>query len=129
MGMAVFSFLVIFLLIVSGGLLLFYRQAAGPSHSSVVTSRPGMSALAGTPRSRAFSISQIVQQLERVVPKSQAEVSVVRQRLIRAGYRRDSALKAFYGAKSLCPVALCIFAAASGAVGFSPFFAYAMALG
>jgi tight adherence protein C len=129
MGMAVFSFLVIFLLIVSGGLLLFFRQPTVQRISSVVTSRPGMSALAGTPRSRAFSISQIVQQLERVVPKSQAELSVVRQRLVRAGYRRDSDLKAFYGAKALCPVALCIFAAASGAVGFSPFFAYAMALG
>ena len=36
-----------------------------------------------------------------MVPKSQAEVSVVRQRLIRAGYRTDSAIKIFYGAKVL----------------------------
>jgi tight adherence protein C len=129
MGMAVFSFLVIFLLIVSGGLLLFYRQTTLQRISSVVTARPGMSELSDTPRPRALSIGQMVQKLERVVPRSQAEVSVVRQRLIRAGYRGDSALRAFYGAKALCPVALCILAAASGAAGFSPFFAYAMALG
>ena len=66
---------------------------------------------------------------ERVVPKTQAEVSVAQQRLIRAGYRTDSAVKVFYGMKVLVPVALCIAVLCSGLASESPFIVYAAALG
>src|SRR5260370_35496290 len=71
----------------------------------------------------------MVGQLERVLPKSQAEVSVVQQRLIRAGYRKDSAVNLFYGAKVLVPLALCSLALVTGLAHDNAFFAYAMALG
>jgi tight adherence protein C len=63
------------------------------------------------------------------VPKTQAEVSVAQQRLIRAGYRTDSAVKVFYGMKVLVPVALCTVVLCSGLASESPFIAYAAALG
>ena len=45
----------------------------------------------------------MIGQLERLVPRSQSELSVVQQRLIRAGYRNESAVKFFYGAKIAGP--------------------------
>jgi tight adherence protein C len=71
----------------------------------------------------------MVERLDRVLPRSQAEVSIVEKRLIRAGYRKESAVKIFYGAKVLVPVTLCLLALISGLASASPFFAYASTLG
>jgi tight adherence protein C len=71
----------------------------------------------------------MVQQFERVVPKTQAEISVVRQRLVRAGYRNDSAVNLFYGAKVVVPLILCLLAFFTGAGNYSPFFVYLTAIG
>jgi tight adherence protein C len=71
----------------------------------------------------------MVENMERVLPKSQAEVSVTQQRLIRAGYRNDSAVKLFYGAKVLVPLTFCLLALASGLAHSNAFFIYALALG
>ncbi|HTU51105.1 MAG TPA: type II secretion system F family protein, partial [Acidobacteriaceae bacterium] len=56
-------------------------------------------------------------------------VSVAQQRLIRAGYRRDSALKNFYGAKVVIPLVLCLLVTVTGVVHYSPFFIYLLAAG
>jgi len=53
------------------------------------------------------TLGVVVQQFERVLPKSQAEISVLRQRLVRAGYRSDSAVTLFRGAKVVVPLILC----------------------
>jgi tight adherence protein C len=68
-------------------------------------------------------------QLERLVPKSQSELSVVQRRLVRAGYRNDTILKFFYGAKLLVPLILCLIVATTGLSHFGGFFIYALALG
>lgn len=52
----------------------------------------------------------------------------MQQRLIRAGYRKDSAVKLFYGAKILIPLSLCLLLLITGIGHFSPFFLYAAAL-
>jgi tight adherence protein C len=54
---------------------------------------------------------------------------VVQQRLIRAGFREDSAIKVFYGSKVVVPVLLSAAAAVSGLASLSPFFVYACCLG
>ena len=51
---------------------------------------------------------------EHVLPKSQAEVSVILQRLQPAGFRNESAVKIFYGSKVLVPVLLCVLALITG---------------
>jgi tight adherence protein C len=71
----------------------------------------------------------MVQQFERVLPKSQAEISVLQQRLVRAGYRGDSAVTLFRGAKVVIPLVLCVLAFTTGAGSYSPFFVYLIALG
>jgi len=129
MGFAAFTFFVIFLLIASGGMLLFYREAMLQRISEVGPSRGKRRTLLGTLQQTRFSFGGLVENLERVLPKSQAEVSVTQQRLIRAGYRKDSAVNLFYGAKVLVPLVLCFLAAVTGLARSNAFFVYALALG
>jgi tight adherence protein C len=129
MGFAAVTFLFIFLLIASGGLILFYREAMIQRISSVITPRAKQGTFREAIEQTGFTIGNMVERFERVVPKSTAEMSVVQQRLIRAGYRSDSAVKLFYGAKVLVPLILCILAFTTGAGSYSPFFIYLVALG
>jgi tight adherence protein C len=128
MGFAAFTFLIIFVLIASGGMLLFYREAMLHRISEVVPSHGKRRTLLGTIQQTRFSFGGMVQNLERVLPKSQAEVSVTQQRLIRAGYRKDSAVNLFYGAKVLAPLGFCLLALVSGLARNNAFFVYALAL-
>jgi tight adherence protein C len=133
MLIALLTFGVIFLLFASGGLLLFYREAMLKRISEVIDpqiKRPGKRSLMDTIQQTGSSLGGVVEHFEHVLPKSQAEVSVVSQRLIRAGYRNESAVKIFYGMKVLLPLILVILAAVTGlAHMLSPFFVYATALG
>ncbi|HTW45110.1 MAG TPA: type II secretion system F family protein [Acidobacteriaceae bacterium] len=124
MGLAVFSFLVIFLLIGSAGLILFYREAMLQRIAAVTTERAKPKGIKGTFQQTGVQLSTVVEQFERILPKSQEEVSVVRQRLIRAGYRKESTVKLFYGAKFLSPLLLCTLLLVSGLGHYSPFFFY-----
>ena len=129
MGFVAFTFIAIFLLIASGGLLLFYRQAMLQRIAAVINPRAKQGNLMNTIQQTGFSLSGMVSQLERIVPRSQAEVSIVQQRLIRAGYRKDSTVKIFYGAKVLVPLTLCLLALVTGLAHSNAFFVYAVALG
>jgi tight adherence protein C len=128
MGFAAFTFFVVFLLVASGGLLLFYRAAMLQRISTVVTPRARQGGLFGRLATRV-SVGGVVQRFESILPRSQAEVSVLQQRLIRAGYRNDSTVSVFYGAKVVVPLSLGLLVMLSGLASYSPFFIYAMALG
>jgi len=131
MTFAIVAFLSIFLLIASAGLLLFYRQAMIQRISSVINgAKPEeKTTVTGTLQQAGSSIGTVVEKFERVLPKTEAEVSVAQQRLIRAGYRQESALKVFYGAKVLVPLILCIILTATGLGKQNPFVFYLLALG
>jgi tight adherence protein C len=109
MGFIVFTFITIFLLIASGGLLLFYREAMLERIGGVINpqSRQRITLLGGIQLAGAL-FGRVVERMETLLPKSKAEVSVVRKRLVRAGYRSDGAVNSFYGAKVLVPVVLCM---------------------
>jgi tight adherence protein C len=123
---ATITFIVIFLLIASGGLLLFYRDATLARIAAVITPGSKRRNFRDTLRQTGSSLSGMVEHIERVLPKSQAEVSVTQQRLIRAGFRKDTAVNYFYGAKVLTPLAFCFLLLVSGG---GTFFLYAIALG
>ena len=129
MFFAVISFLVVFLLVASGGLLLFYREAMIQRISAVISPREKAGNFRETMEHTGLTLGVMVEQFEKVVPKSQAEISVVRQRLVRAGYRSDSAVNLFYGAKVIVPLILCVFAFATGLGNYSPFFVYLVCMG
>jgi tight adherence protein C len=129
MGFAIFAFCVVFLLIASGGLLLFYREAMIQRIADAINPTPKPKSLMGSIHESGLSIGGIVEHFQNVIPKSQAEVSVVLQRLIRAGFRNESAVKTFYGSKVVVPLILLALALVTGLGNFSPFFVYTCALG
>jgi tight adherence protein C len=129
MGIAFAAFVAMFLVITSAGLLLFYRDSM-MKRMSVVVSRTKTDSNEQNALQRAgSSLGEMVKRLDKVIPKTQAEVSVAQQRLIRAGYRGDSCLKLFYGSKLALPVALCAASLMSGLAAASPFIICVSALG
>jgi tight adherence protein C len=129
MAFAILTFCFVFLLIASGGLILFYRQAMIQRISAVIAPRAKPTSLRGALEQTGSTLGTMVEQFERVIPKSKAEMSIVQQRLVRAGYRSDSAVHLFYGAKFVVPVMLCVLATVTGVWRYSPFFVYLVALG
>ncbi len=129
MGLIIISFIVVFFLIASGALLVFYRDALPQRIADAINPRPKKRNVVDAIKESGLSIGGVVEHFEHVLPKSQAEVSIVMQRLTRAGYRNESAIRVFYGCKVLVPVVLCAIALVSGAAKFSPFFVYASCLG
>jgi tight adherence protein C len=118
-----------FILIASGGLLLFYREAMLQRISEVINPRPKPKTLLSTIQQSGFTIGGVVEHFNNVIPKSQAEISVVKQRLMRAGYRKETTVRILYGSKALVPIALCGVAFASGLSALSPFFVFASCAG
>ncbi len=130
MAFAIISFIVAFLLIGSGGLLIFYRDKIQERIASALYPRAAAKkTMSSTLEETRHVIGGVVEQFEKILPRSQAEIGVVQQRLIRAGYRGDGAAKIFYGAKVITPVVLLLVAWATGLIHFSPFFVIAMAAG
>jgi tight adherence protein C len=72
---ATITFLVIFLLIASGGLLLFYRDAALQRFTAVIMPHAKRRNLRETMQHAGTSLGGMVEHMERMLPKSQAEVS------------------------------------------------------
>ena len=130
MGIILVTFLVIFLLIASGGLLLFYREVMLKRISEAITPRRKQKSMTSVLAQTKFSIGQIVERFDQIMPKSEKEVSVVTQRLARAGYRDEKTMKFFYGCKVVLPVLLCAGVFFSGyANSMGQFFVYILALG
>lgn len=128
MKVAFFSFFVVFLLFASGGLLLFYREAMLQRITAVVTPRSKPKDLKTTIKQTGLSLGGFVENMERFMPKSPAEVSVAQQRLIRAGYRGENAVNLLYGVKALVPLVLCLLVLTSG-LGHKSLFFYVVAAG
>jgi tight adherence protein C len=118
MWIAIGSFVIVFLLIASLGMLVFYREAMLQRISEVINPSAAKKpkSLLETIQQTGISIGGVVEHFEQVLPKSQAEVSIVRQRLIRAGYRKEAVVNVFYGSKVLTPLVLLALAWVSGAV-------------
>lgn len=130
MAFTIFAFLVIFLLIASAGLILFYREAMLTRIAAVTSQRTNKpKGLVSTIQQTGVSLTTMIERFEKVMPKSQAEVSVVQQRLTRAGYRQESAVKVFYGAKIVVPLILSTVLLVTGLGRWNPFFLYSVALG
>jgi tight adherence protein C len=129
MGLVLFSFLAIFLLLGSLGLLLFYRMEMLQRLSSAVSPRSERKLSSYLTVERAGdSLKTIVKPFDKVLPKSQTEVTVAQRRLIRAGYREDGAVRIMYGAKVLVPILLCAVGAATGLAENNALFVYGVSL-
>ena len=132
MTLALLTFAAVFLMITSAVLLYLYRRALASRLAAVVYT--------DSEAQRGFwrqllrvreddSIQRVVDPFQKILPRSPEEVSVIQSRLILAGYRKDSHINIFYGAKVLVPIALTILATVTGIYQQGMFFAYGLSLG
>jgi tight adherence protein C len=128
MGFAIVTFLAIFLLITSGGLLLFYRQAMVQRIASVISPQSKRDNLLQSIQQKNISLSTVVEPLERFLPRSKEETTATQHRLIQAGYRKESAAKMYYGAKVALPLCLCALLLITGIGKHNPFFLFVLAI-
>ncbi|HVC46546.1 MAG TPA: type II secretion system F family protein [Terracidiphilus sp.] len=124
MGVGVVAFVGVFALIAAVLLLIFYRETLQARISAVINPQVKQKSLKATIKDTRTALGSMVERFERVVPRSAAEVGVVQQRLIRAGYREDSALKFYYSAKVLVPLSLCAIALVTRVASANPIFVY-----
>lgn len=132
MPLLIIAFVGTFGLVCSAGLLLFYRDAVRERLSVFVDQRLGPTARLGRlVHRRQGAVEQMVRPFQNLLPRSAREVSVLQKRLIRAGYRQESAVNSFYGAKVLVPLTLMVLTFLTGAYRFGPVLAFlgAAALG
>ena len=130
MTLALVTFLAIFLLITSIGLLIFYRETMLQRLASAISPD------AGSPKNKLTQWLEVYSQksqsviapFQKVLPRSPEEVSVIQKRLIRAGYRKDSHVNLFYASKVLVPILLAFLVTVTGVYDYGPFFVYAVAL-
>jgi tight adherence protein C len=125
------TFLATFAFTASIGLLVFRRDAVMNRLNSLVGPRTGSAGDLLQPLipRRQSSVEAMVKPFQNILPRSPAEVSVLQRRLIRAGYRDQSAVNLFYGAKVFVPIALTVVVSLTGLYHFGPFFVYAVSLG
>ncbi len=132
MATVLLTFVAVFLLIASGGLLLSYREALMRRLASVASPQTGSSEswLRSLVRMRsAASLAKAVDPFQKVLPRSTAEISVTQRRLLLAGYRKEVHVDIFYGAKVLVPLVLIALVTVTGAYEYGAFFIYALAAG
>lgn len=124
------AFLSIFILILSTGVLLFYRDTVMDRLQSLVgRGEESTGRVAWLLSRRTSTVQNIVKPFENLLPRNPEEVSVVQKRLIRAGYRTTAAVNAFYASKVMVPLGLALLATVTGAYDLGPFFVYGLALG
>jgi tight adherence protein C len=127
MAYAILAFLIVFLLLASGLLLLFYREALGQRLSSILAERktPGLlERLKATQNPEAlggFAAIRKTVEGERKTP--------LRQRLLLAGYREDYHAKLFSLSKLFVPGLLAVIAIVTGLYHASPFVVFGIAGG
>jgi len=128
MQLAIFAFLAAFLLMSSAGFLIFYRQTTLRRLSQVSRAEDvGLLAnIAPPPGSR---LEKLVKPFQKLLPRSQADISIVQKRLAKAGYREPSYVNIFYSSKVLVPAVLCLVATVTQLYAYSPLFVYAVAAG
>lgn len=122
------TFCTIFTLLAAGGLLAFNRQRR-PRISSILDTLQDEGG-SNLPMQRAgASVGTFVSHFAGVVPRTKNEVSLLRRKLIRAGFRESSALQVFYGAKFLAMLGLLILVLATGVASVNYFMVILLALG
>lgn len=127
MAIALMTFFSVFTLLASAGLWLGERERK-PQIASVLRTPEQQRGLSGSLRQAGASLGTLMEQLEGVVPKTEADMSVVGQRMIRAGFRGESAVRVFYGAKCVAMAGLIMLVLATGLARLNFFFVPLLAL-
>jgi tight adherence protein C len=129
METVILAFSIVFVALAGAGILLFNRGTMHKQLSTAINPSAKKDGMFATMQQSGISVSSLVKQFERVLPRSQKETGIVQQRLIRAGYRNDTAVKIFYGTKVLVPLALVVLVIVSGLANDGGVMLYIGALG
>jgi len=131
MWIALLTFSVAFVLILTAGTLMFYRSNASRRLSQLVMPGGQTAILAGMiGESPAVArLEKLLYPFQGMLPRSAKEVSNLQKMLAQAGYREARHVNTYYAAKVIAPVVLCVVTALSGSFGLTPLFAYAGAAG
>src|SRR4051812_47188645 len=128
MEYAILAFVTAFLLLSSGLLLVFYRDALGRRLSIVLDrGRPGLVERFKRAQSRDSS-GGFAELIRRSAPAGNG-APAVQQRLTLAGYREAFHKKLFSVSKVATPAVLVVLAAVTGLYQWSPFLVFAGAAG
>ena len=124
----ILTFCSIFTLVSAGGLFLFNREKK-PRMSSIFADPDQPRGLGGPLQQAGASLGTFVSRFDSVVPRSQKEVSILRQRFIRAGLRERSAERIFYGSKVLLMILFLLLVLLTGVAKVNYFMVILLALG
>jgi len=119
MLVAVTVFLVMFLVLVLGGLYLVHREGVSQRINEAI-SMPTQRR-SGRPLDQLrMSIPELVSRFQSVLPRSEKDRTKSELNLRRAGYRSEQAINVYYGSKILVPVGLSVLAFVTGLVSLNP---------
>jgi tight adherence protein C len=125
----ILTFLSVFLLTIAGGLLVVDRRALRARISSVVQTQSDSPVGVLSRLFNTSSVEKLIDPVQRLMPRSAQETSIVRTRLVLAGFRKQFHVDLFYAAKVLMPVTMVLLLTVSGPGSFDPFIAYCLAAG
>jgi len=129
MWTAFVAFAAAFLLIVTAGIVVFYRSNVHRRLSQIVATPRQAAVLTGmSTESPLARMEKLLYPFHKVMPRSPREVSNLEKLLARAGYREARHVNIYYAAKVLAPAALCLVAFLSRS-SLNPLFLYAGAAG
>lgn len=120
MLLAIGAFVAVFLLVLSGGFLLFYREGTMLKRiSEAIAPKPKEKRLTSAMEKAKSSLGGLMESVENLIPKSEKEVTVLQQRLVHAGFRNESAVKVFYGSKVIVIAILALAVIVTGLINIS----------
>src|ERR1043166_8597612 len=104
MAIILMTFTVVFVIVVSTGLLMVYREAVLARLANVVAPQSSQRRWWQLLTMKQTAVENIISPFERVLPRSPEEVSVQQKRLMRAGLRQPNHVNIYYGLKVLTPL-------------------------
>lgn len=120
MLLAIGAFAAVFLLVLSGGFLMFYREGTMLKRiSEAIAPKPKEKRLTSAMEKAKSSLGGLMESVENLIPKSEKEVTVLQQRLVHAGFRNESAVKMFYGSKVIVIAILALAVIVTGLINVS----------
>ena len=130
MRIAIFIFCDVFLLVACVLLFMSNRESVIRRLSEAIDLRPRRQrTLKDALQQTGSSLGGAMGLLEQVLPKSEKEKTIIQQRLVYAGFRKKSAVRAFYGAKVADSAYRRLLMTVTGLAKLNPFIFYLAAVG
>src|ERR1035437_6316380 len=97
--LAFLVFVVVLAVVTFGGMKMYVRPKEAMERVA-----GGIDPADHVPTHPSLAIYELIKRLGNFIPQSPKDVTVMQRRLIRAGIRKENALKILYGAKFVCGV-------------------------